>query len=161
VDPRTSVRSSLLGLGLLMAVVAAFVPFFVALVPLVALALALGSLLAGVRRGTGRMLLVAAGASLVAAVLHLPWTFDFLPPHGEWLAFAGVKSAAPGIGFGHALRFQTGPIGAGLLGWAFLAAAALPLLIGRGWRATWAVRAWTVALFCWVGAWAAGRTGFP
>ena len=47
------------------------------------------------------------------------------------------------------LRFQTGPFGNTPLGWAFLVAAALPLVIGRGWRLGWSVRAWFVALAAW------------
>jgi hypothetical protein len=47
------------------------------------------------------------------------------------------------------LRFQTGPLGGGVLSWALLAAAALPLVIGRSTRFEWAVRAWTLAIVGW------------
>ena len=59
------------------------------------------------------------------------------------------------------LRFETGPIGAPPIGYAFLVAAALPLVLGRGWRVAWAVRAWILAIACWATAWASGQTWFP
>jgi len=52
------------------------------------------------------------------------------------------------------LRFQTGPLGAGPLGYALLVAAAFPLLVGREWRAAWATRLWVVALGSFALAWA-------
>ena len=36
------------------------------------------------------------------------------------------------------MRFQVGPVGAGVFGWALLAVAALPLFVGREWRFAWA-----------------------
>jgi hypothetical protein len=156
-----AVRRELLGLALVVAAVAAFVPFVIVLVPVIALALALGAWLAGAGRGALRMVGVALLASGIAAVLHIPWTFDFVLPGSQWSAFAGVKSAVAGISFGSSMRFETGPIGAAPLGWAYLAAAALPLLIGRGWRFGWALRGWVLAVVSWTIAWAAGRAGFP
>ena len=86
------------------------------------------------------------GASLVAGVLHLPWTWDLVGPDARWDAFAGIGSTDGGdLSAASLLRFETGPHG-GVLGYALLIAAALPMLIGRGWRFEWAVRAWFVAL---------------
>ena len=59
------------------------------------------------------------------------------------------------------MRFQTGPLGAPPIGWAFLVAAALPLLIGRGWRLAWAIRMWVVAIGCVLVAWASGLGWLP
>ena len=59
------------------------------------------------------------------------------------------------------MRFQVGPVGAGILGWALLAVAAMPLLVGRGWRFAWAVRFWAVALLGFGLAWAGGRGWLP
>jgi hypothetical protein len=65
------------------------------------------------------------------------------------------------LGLGQLLRFDTGPVGRGPLGWAFLVVAALPLVIGRGWRLEWAARLWVVAIvFFWL-AWAGLRGWIP
>jgi hypothetical protein len=70
-----------------------------------------------------------------------------------------LPSRAPGLGT--LLRFQVGPLGAGVLGWALLAVAALPVLVGRSWRFAWAVRFWGVALVAVGVAWAGGRGWLP
>ena len=155
---RPLLAADVLGLGVLVAVAAAVVPWVAATVVLVALALTAGSLLAGAPRRAARSVVVAVGAAGVAAVLHVPWTFDFVLPGGDWAAFAGVDlPARRGLGLGALLRFQTGPRGAGVLGWALLVAAALPLLVGTGWRLAWAVRLWAVALGSVALAWVGGR----
>ncbi|HEX9995400.1 MAG TPA: hypothetical protein VGB14_20945, partial [Acidimicrobiales bacterium] len=94
--------------------------------------------------------------------LHLPWAFDLLPPAGGWSAWPGVRPDGQVLtSLGDLLRFETGPIGAAPIGWAFLVAAALPLAIGRGWRLAWAVRAWSVAVALVLVQWAAERGWFP
>jgi len=158
-DPRR--RGSAAGLALVVALVAAVVPFAVIVVVLVAVALAVGTMLTGSARGTGRTVSVALTAGIIAALLHVPWTVDFLLPGTPWSAFGAPTSSAPPLGFGRLLRFETGPLGAAPLGYAFLVAAALPLVLGRDWRAGWAVRAWVVALACWALAWAGGQGWFP
>jgi hypothetical protein len=55
------------------------------------------------------------------------------------------------------LRLAVGPIGDAALAWAFLAAAALPLVIGVRSRLAWATRAWSIAVVAWAVAWLAGR----
>src|SRR5690606_35192480 len=67
---------------------------------------------------------------------------------GGWEAVVGARDGT-GRSFGELLRFQTGPFGDTPLVWAFLVAAALPLVVGRGWRLAWGVRAWFVALAAW------------
>jgi hypothetical protein len=156
-----SVSRQVVLLGLVLAAAAAFVPFIVVVAVVVALALAAGSLACGRRAGAGRMLGVGVGAALVAAVLHLPWTLDLVGPDGRWDLFAGIGSVDGGdLSLGALLRFETGPHG-GWLGYAFLVAAALPLLIGRGWRFEWAMRAWFVALAAWALAWCGQEGWFP
>jgi GT2 family glycosyltransferase len=151
-------RGKVLRLGLLVAVAGAFVPALALVLVAVALGLVLGSVLAGGAKDAVRAVAVAAGAVVVAATLLFPWSLDLVLPGREWASLAG---AAPGPahapGFGALLRFQIGPVGAPPLGWAFVIAAALPLLIGRGWRLAWAVRLWMVALVCVGVAWASGR----
>jgi hypothetical protein len=98
----------------------------------------------------------------VAAVLLFPWTLDFVRLGDHWSALAGVPTTLDGsLGLGAYLRFETGPLGAPPLGWAFLAAAALPLVIGRSWRLWWATRLWLVALGCFGVAWTTGRGWLP
>ena len=53
-------------------------------------------------------------------------------------------------------RFNTGPIGSGILGFVFLVSGLLPLLIGQGWRLGWAVRAWVLVAGGWLLAVVAG-----
>ncbi|MBV8303672.1 MAG: hypothetical protein JOZ04_05645, partial [Acidimicrobiia bacterium] len=145
-------------LGLLLAVAGAFVPSLAFVTAAVAVGLVLGSVLVGGARAALASLMTAAGAVAVAFVLLVPWTLHLVLPGREWAAFAGTQpSPVHAPGFGALLRFQIGPVGAGPLGWAFVVAAALPLLIGRGWRLAWAVRLWAVALVCVAASWAGSR----
>lgn len=153
--PSKHLGRQIIGLGLLLALAAVVTPFVVAVAGLVALAMVLGSLFVGRPRGSARILGVGAGAAAVAFVLHLPWSVDLVRPGATWATVAGVRSGEGGVSsVGTLLRFQTGPFGAPPLGWAFLVGAALPLLIGRGWRLEWAIRAWFVALAGWAVLWA-------
>ena len=150
-----------LTLGIVLATVATFVPGVAVTLVVVALGLVVGSLLVG---GAGRAVGAvrgAAGATVVAFVVLLPWSAAIALP-GGWSTVTGVgrlPGRAPGLGT--LLRFQVGPLGAGVLGWALLAAAALPLLVARDWRFAWAVRFWSVALTCVGLAWAGGRGWVP
>jgi len=149
---------AMLRLGLLLAIAGAFVPSLALVTVAVALGLVLGSVLVGEARASLRSLRLAAGAVAVAFVLLFPWSLHLVLPGREWAAFAGATpSPAHAPGFGALLRFQIGPVGASPLGWAFVVAAALPLLIGSGWRLAWAVRLWSVALVCVAISWAAAR----
>lgn len=155
--PRRPLR--IVGLGLLVAATAAFVPAMLAVVPLVGVGLVVGSALAGRPVAGLRALAASIGATVVAAVLLLPWSFDVLGSRTSVFGVAlGTASAPP---LADLLRFHTGPVGTGVLAWGLLAAAALPLLIGRSWRLAWASRMWGVALCCWLAAWAAGRGWLP
>lgn len=147
--------------GLVTALLAALVPFAVAVVLLAGLGLALGSVVAGRTPGSVAMLATAAGGVGVALLLHVPWTFDFLLPGSEWAAFGGVRSGSGALSLGQLLRFETGPLGAPPLGWAFLVAGALPLVVGREWRLAWAVQLWTLAACAWGLVWAGQQSWFP
>ncbi|MCU1376261.1 MAG: hypothetical protein JWO68_3547 [Actinomycetia bacterium] len=149
---------AILGLGVLVALVAAFVPLVVVMVPVLAVALVLGALLTGGARRAVGAVGVALGAAGVAVVLHVPWTLDFALPGSDWWGTGGVSPLvdhAPSVV--DLLRFHTRPGGFSTLGWAIPVAAALPLVIGRDWRFAWAVRCWCVALACWALAWAGGQ----
>ena len=145
-----------LTLGLVVAVVGAFVPFVLVVTVVAAVAFVVGSLLCFRIAGVGRILGAAALASLVAVVLNAPWSLELI--RGErWSAVTGVGSTGSDLSLGELLRFESGPWGAPPLGFAFLLAGVLPILIGRSWRLEWAVRAWFVALAGWVTLWASAE----
>lgn len=151
-----------LGLGLALALVAAFVPVIVPVALVVTAALALGSLFCFRVVGLVRMVGVALGAVIVAICLHVPWSLDLLRADSPWESVAGLGATDGGpLGAGEILRFETGPWGAPPLGWAFLLAGALPVIIGRSWRLEWAVRAWFVVLTGWGLLWAAQEGHLP
>ena len=148
----------ILPLGMLVALVAAVAPAFALVVLVMGLALFAGSLVAGDVLAAGRAVGAAFGAVALAAVLLVPWSVDFALPGSQLSSLTGVGGEpARAFGLGAVLRFQTGPLGAPPLGWAFVAGAALPLLVGRGWRLAWAGRMWCVAVSFWGLAWASGR----
>jgi GT2 family glycosyltransferase len=157
-DPGPRVRSHplwrhVVTIGFVTALVAALLPAAVAIVAVLALALGVGSVLALTTRGSVRLLAGGLGGAAAAAVLHLPWSLDFVLPGSTLSAFLGTEQGAGRYELQDLLRFDTGELGSGPLGWAFLVAAALPLLIGREWRLAWAIRAWTVAIAFWGLAW--------
>ena len=158
---RQTVAGWALALGVLDAFATALAPPAALVVLVVAIGLALGHVVAEGRLGlrpARRAVGCALGASAVAVVLLAPWSFSVLasPRRFETLAGLGVP-AGSGAGWGELLRLAAGPIGDAALAWAFLAAAALPLLIGARWRLHWAYRAWAVAVTAWVVAWLSGR----
>lgn len=145
--------------GLALAVVAAFVPAFFVLVPLLGLALWAGSLLAGKGLGGARFFYAALVAVAVAWVALLPWSAHIL---GSWRALTGAAlNPAHRLGVSQVLRLQTGPFGGGALGWAVLVAAGLPLALSRSWRLAWAVRLWSVVLVCMALIWVGSRGWLP
>jgi len=158
-DSDRSTIHTILGFGLVLAVVSAFEPVVLGVVLVIAVGLLLGGVVAGRGRHILRPLLTALGGVAVAVVLHVPWSFDFVRSGHQWSAFGGVQSGAP-PGLADLLRFGTGPVGGSVLGWAFLVVAALPLFIAREWRFAWAVRAWMVALACWGVAWLGQQPSF-
>jgi hypothetical protein len=151
----------ILALGVLDALVTSVAPPAALVTVIVAIGLALGNVVAGGRTGlrpAGRALVTAGGASVVTIVLLAPWSISVLSGSGRLQTLAGVAvPSGTGAGWGELLRLAAGPIGDAALAWAFLAAAALPLLIGARWRLGWAYRAWSLALVAWLVAWMAGR----
>lgn len=105
--------------------------------------------------GGGRVLAVGFGSSALAAVLLLPWSAGLV---AGWRSVLGVGSNGGfPLDLADVLRFGTGPFGSGVLGWAILVTAALPLVIGRRWRLLWAVRGWGLALAGFGLAWVVGQ----
>jgi GT2 family glycosyltransferase len=158
---RRTTRQLVLAVGILTAVVATILPSVVVIVPGMALALALGSLLAQRGHGSARMVTVALGGAGVAVLVHLPWSLDYLLPGTSASAFTGVHAPGRGLGLAELVRFQVGPLGGGVLGWALVVAAALPLLIGQRERHAWAVRGWTLAVAGWGAAWLSAKDTLP
>ena len=160
---RHSPAGSILALGLLDAFVTSLAPSAAVVTLAVALGLALGHVVsqgAAGLRPAGRVAGTAAGATVVAVLLLAPWSFAILGGPARWQTLAGVPVASSsGAGWGELLRLAVGPIGDAALGWAVLAAAALPLLIGARTRLAWAGRAWSIAVVAWAVAWLAGRGG--
>ena len=160
-DDRRSMLPRVVGLGLVLALAVAFAPALAVATLLAAVGLAAGSLLIGGRKPL-RAAVWGGAAILVAAALLFPWSLDFVRLSNHWSALGGVPTTLDGsLGLGSYLRFETGPLGAAPLGWAFLLAAALPLVIGLSWRLWWATRLWSVALVCVGAAWATGRGWLP
>lgn len=154
-------RHRVLGLSLVTALLATLVPTAVLMVPAIALALVMGSLLTYRIAGALRLLGAGLAAAAAAIVLHVPWSLDFVLPGASLASVVGVERGAGPSDLAALLRFDVGPLGGGTLGWALLVAAALPLLIGRAERHAWAVRAWTLAVVFWGLAWASQRSALP
>ena len=157
-DLATSWRSTLGGEILVLAVAAvpalAFAPALAPALVLAALGVAAGALCVGQWRGSLRTLGVTLGALVVAAVLLAPWVIGTLLAGKSALGIFGLAGSVQGQpNWGALLRFDVGPVGSSPLSWLLIAAALLPLLIGRQQRLAWAARLWCVALAGWLGAW--------
>lgn len=135
-------------LGVLGAIVGLWVPAAPLIIVVMALAMAVGALAVGHLAGAWRSVVAALGGAVVSAVLLGPWALSILARPGDswWAASLGD---APAIDLGALLRFQTGPIGASLLGWSLLVGSSLGIIIGREWRLAWAARGWALAIGSW------------
>ena len=128
-------------LGLVVGAIGAFVPFVAVMVVAMAVAVAIGSLLAGWPGGSGRMASVVGAGLVIGAALNLPWLAHSLSGERslDWLL--GTRPESPALpDLVDLLRLDTGSVGGGLLGWALPMAAVVPLLLARGPRWAWAVR---------------------
>ncbi len=147
-EGRTPVQAGL-ALGLVTAVGAMFLPLLVVVLVIMALGLALGILLTGQPGAAGRVVAAGLMGAGVAMVLHIPWSLDLLGSATDWTTLGATRDGAGTLTMSQILRFESGPVGASVAGFAFLALAAVPVVIGRTWRATWAVRAWALAVVAW------------
>ena len=130
--------------GILLGLLGAFVPVAALAVVLLAVALAVGGLLAG----EGRKLLPLAGA-VIGGVL-IGWLLNWPSAPGSLdglLGFNGARPAGAGdLSVAELLRFATGSAAAGHLAWGLPAAGAVALVVARGDRFAWALRAWSLVL---------------
>src|SRR6185437_9266769 len=132
---RGTVVGQVVALGVLEGVAVALAPAVAVVVVLCGAGFVVGSLLVGERSGGVRA----------------PWVVGtVLAGHDALSVFglAGASSSAPG--WSELLRFDVGPIGGSALSWLLLAAAVVPLLIGRHYRLAWAGRLWVVGCASWV-----------
>jgi hypothetical protein len=145
-------------LGIFVALGASFAPAFLPLVLLAALAWAVGSLLAGAREAAWPLLLAALRAVVVALVLLAPWVVGTaLAGKGSVAVFGLPIAGATAPDWGEIVRFAIGPVARSPLVWLLVAAAAVPLALGRGVRLVWAARLWVMACASWGLALAAAR----
>lgn len=149
-------------LGLALGAIGAFVPFVGVLVIAMAVAIAVGSLLAGWPGGAARMGSVVGAGLVVGAALNLPWLAHSLSGERslDWLV--GTRPESPELPeLVDLLRLDTGNLGGGLLGWALPVAALVPLLLARGPRWAWAVRGLALYLAAVAGVWATANEWVP
>jgi GT2 family glycosyltransferase len=152
---RAAFLGECLAFGLLLALLGAFTPLLVALTPLLGVSLAIACALLGELRPAGRALLVAIGSAVTAFVLLLPWSVTFIQRGVSWSVLTGAApdpGRAPGLG--DLVRLDLGPLGAGVLGLAFLAAGLFALVAVDAARFGWATRLWCVLLGSLALAWA-------
>ncbi len=149
---------SALALGLIEAVMIAFVPAAAIVVVLAALALVISSAIFRDLRSTRRALGLALASTGVAALICLPWVVGVLWAGRGAIAVFGVPiPASSAASWSSLLRFSAGPIGGSPLAWGFALAAVTPLILARGDRFRWAGRFWAVALVFWVAALVIGK----
>lgn len=151
--PTRSLRHQVVTLALVLALVAAFEPLVLVLVPALAVALVVVSVLTGSALLPARSLLLAIAAAVLASALHLPWVLQFGDLDDLFTQLVGRPSAAAPPELHRLLRFETGPYGSTWFAWGPLVAAAVPLVISRGPRLAWAARAWGLAIAGLAGAW--------
>ena len=160
VRPR-SLTHQVVALGLALGVVAAFEPSILVTVPAVAVAIVVISGFTGSIWTSVRAVILVTISSLIALLLHLPWLLSFLDTPGQ-LADELIGSRRGGSGDLLDLLVFSGPrFGGPLWGLGLVVVAAVPLLLGTGWRAAWAPRAWSLALGSWAVAWLAVRGILP
>jgi GT2 family glycosyltransferase len=152
--PRHRLGSHVVVTGVVTALAGVVVPQAPALLVLMGAALVVGSLLAGQVRGTVRLVVATLGGAAVAALLLLPSTVDVVSSPGGVDAWLGTDRVPDGLAAVDLLALRTGPAALAGVAFALLAAAAVPLLVGRRWRLAWAIRAWTLAVAVWGVAWA-------
>lgn len=133
--------------GLATAVAMAFEPLAVVLMALVIAAILVALVVAGRLPALAGVVRVGTGSIVAALVLNLPWTIALTRGASAWSAIGGVKPAAPGgLDAYEVLRFATGPVGAGVLGFALLLPGLFALVAARAERMTEAIWWWAIVM---------------
>lgn len=148
-------RRPLLGLAIATAVAAAWYPPAALAIVVVALALLVVSIVAG----GGAAALRAVGAALVgvagAALLLSPWTLTVVDSRTD-LAALGIGYHS-NLDLAEVVRFDSGPSGSGAAPIGLLVAALLALVLTRGVRLAWAIRAWALVIVGFALVWLPGE----
>ena len=127
-----------------------FDPSAVVVIAIIGGGLVAGSLVAVNPTGVHRLVVALVGASIVTAILALPFTLDVLAVEPSWALIAGGRDgSASDLPLLDLVRFAVGPDDPGRFIWAFAVPIAMPLLVGRAWRLDLAVRLSMVALASW------------
>ncbi|HTW99646.1 MAG TPA: hypothetical protein VMD59_12760, partial [Acidimicrobiales bacterium] len=148
-------------LGFVVALSGCFDPLIAPLTVAMAMALFLATIAASGRsawRSGAEACIVAVGGVAVAVVLTVPWSITYFQSAAAWSVVAGPLSlagAAPSLS--QVLRFDLGPLGQGPLGYAFLLAGLVAILLGREQRLEWATRFTAVAVLAFAWSWLAAR----
>jgi GT2 family glycosyltransferase len=134
-------RADVVVVGLVTAATGAFVPVFPLVVVGTAVALALGSLVSGARKGAGRMVVSAVLAAAMAFVLNLPWALGLVPRAPHWTVL-GVGPRAPlDRGLDALAGFDFGPNRLAVVSVLLALPLVAALLTARDHRFAWAGRA--------------------
>ena len=139
--------------GLLMAVTVALAPATLLVLGTTAVAVGLGTALAGRPRAALRLGVVVLGAALVAWLLLCPWSLSWFASGARWSALTG---AVPGQAVTPAtlLEGHLGPFGGWWGGFGIALAAGYAVATGRRERHLWASIWWMVAISAIAVAWA-------
>ncbi len=144
---------SMLSAGLLIAISGSVWPPAFLLGLLIVAAFAIATPFTRAALVSTRATYVGVGATIIAAVVCLPWVLSFI---GADSATLGFQPHTP-LSLASVLAFHTSRYGAGLAPYGILAAAAVPLAIATGPRLAWATRAWVLALASFAATWLPGR----
>jgi GT2 family glycosyltransferase len=143
----------LLAGGIVVAAVAtAFEPSYPVVLVVVTVVIAVATLFTGAPvAAPARLALAGAVAAAGAVLLNLPWLLE-LAGEGGWTAIVGPPPAGDGgLGVLELVTFDVGNARAVLLAAALHVPVLAGVLIGRGWRFGWSVRAaFLVATFAWL-----------
>jgi hypothetical protein len=150
-------RADVLVLAGITAAVAAFVPSFALVMLGAALALALGSVVVGDRAGSGRMVVGAFVAAVIAGFLNLPWVFGLLPPVPAWTIFGTAPRDPERLGLGSLAAFDFGPNKIAALSVVLALPLLVALVVARSHRFAWAGRAVVLGAAGLAVAWLADR----
>ena len=128
--------------SLLLALTVAFEASFVVIATWIAVAWLLGSIIAGISlpRSLLAVRLVVLGI-VGAAVLNLPWLITFLSDDAMGRLLPGTPQITDPVGFVNLARFDFGDSTLGPFALLLYVGAALAVLVTRGVRAVWAIRA--------------------
>ncbi len=165
-DPGPGIRSrslthQVVSLGLALGIVAAFEPSILVTVPAVAVAMVVVSGLTGSIWTSMRAVVLVVISSVVAVALHLPWLWSYLDSPGQLTGELIGSRRGGSADLLDLLVFKGPRFGGPLWGLGLVVVAAVPLLLGTGWRAAWAPRAWSLALGSWAVAWLGVRGFIP